>query len=139
MADENKSKPLRQAPPSMPPPIITETHVRAGRPWLALIIYLLIALAVAAIIVFGGRWLYHQFRDEPTKKVTTSDSNKAPEPPAVSDNNKSTDSSSNSNNNPSPASNKISDTGPGNVIALFVTVTIAVAGLHYIASLRKTS
>ena len=156
MADETKNKPVNSAPPSAPPPIVTQTRVRSGRPWLALLLYLLIALVVAIIIVLGGRWLYHTLRSEPAKQTTTSNTDKTAEQKAQtqgektesSSSNKSSNSSSSAqssnsesqtDNSSSESSGELANTGPGQVAALFVTVTLAVSGLHFIYSLRRTN
>jgi cytoskeletal protein RodZ len=122
------------------------------------LIYLLIALIVAAIIVLGGRWLYHAIRDEnePAKQPATTSTDKTAEQKAASENEKSQSSSSNkssgstssdqpassegqSGSNSSGGSDELANTGPGQVVALFITVSLAAAGLHYAYQRRRTS
>ena len=148
MPDEGKDT-QKTAPPETPPPIITQVRSRGeGRQWLMLLTYLLIALIVAAGVVLGGRWVYNAVRDnEPAQEIATS-TNKAPEPPAAGSN-QSGESSEESSSRPPPSpsptpsssarSDELADTGPKETIAIFVTATIAGAGLHYIVSLRRAS
>ncbi|HEX5395062.1 MAG TPA: hypothetical protein VFW52_01800 [Candidatus Saccharimonadales bacterium] len=162
MADQSGNKSTSSVPPSAPPPIVTQTQVREGRPWLALLVYLVIALAVAAIIVLGGRWVYHKVRNEPAKETATTSTDKTSEQGAAADNEKSSSATSGtkkSGTSPpeSPAASgsqsgttgsqssssgsqtkELANTGPGEVVALFVTVSIAAGGLHFIYRLRQT-
>jgi cytoskeletal protein RodZ len=156
MADEARNKSTGSAPPSAPPPIVTQTRAREGRPWLALLVYLIIALAVAAIIVLGGRWVYHKVRNEPAQETATTSTNKTAEQKAATEGEKSQSSSSSKKNSASSAgqssssesqsssnssqdAEELANTGPGQVVALFVTVTLAASGLHYIYRLRQTT
>lgn len=144
MADEEGKDTPKTTPPTTPPPIITQVRTRdEGRQWVMLLVYLLIALVVAAGVVLGGRWVYNKVRNEPAQE-TTATSNKVPEPPATSGN-QSSASSQKPANRPSPSptpgqasqDDRIADTGPGETVAIFISVSVVVAGLHYIVSLRR--
>ncbi|MBI4033816.1 hypothetical protein HY379_02335, partial [Candidatus Saccharibacteria bacterium] len=51
MVDEEGKETPKASPPETPPPIITQVRARGGRQWMTLIIYLVIALIVAAGVV----------------------------------------------------------------------------------------
>lgn len=133
-----------------------EFNQPSERRWPLLLAYLLAAVLVALILVFGGRWVY--------RKVTNNEPAPAPNPvqpagtnlPAQPDTSResggsspspsptptpSTPSSPNpgTNQNPTPPSGQLPNNGPGDVIALFVGTSLAAAALHYIVSLRRSA
>ncbi|MBI2007797.1 hypothetical protein HYS85_00970, partial [Candidatus Saccharibacteria bacterium] len=118
---------------------------REGRQWMMLLIYMLIALVVAAAVVLGGRWVYNQVRDNEPAKETATTTDKVPETPATSSNQSDASSEEDSDQStPAPSStssqdSELADTGPGEIMALFVTTAIAAAGLHYIYQPRRAS
>ncbi|HEY5550236.1 MAG TPA: hypothetical protein VIK37_03525 [Candidatus Saccharimonadales bacterium] len=145
MADEAGKESPRTKPPETPPPIITQTPTRGeGRQWMMLLIYMVIALIVAAGVVLGGRWVYNQVRNNEPAKVTTPTSNRATETPAATGGQSGTSSqeppsqpSPTPTPSPSTQGSQIANTGPGEVVAIFVTATLTAAGLHYIYQLRR--
>ncbi len=121
-------------PPQAPPPLDFEEH--RERRWLMLLVYFLVALAVAVLVVLGGRWAYRSLTHKNKPAPVQPAGDQTPQPPA-------------STPTPSPATPQPStpqgsdqaaqlpNNGPGDVIALFIGVSIIVAGLHYIVSLRR--
>lgn len=144
MVDEGKDSPATR-PPEAPPPIITQARAREGRQWLMLLVYLLIALVVAAGVVLGGRWVYNNVRDEPAQEVTTTTSDRENESPAPTGNQPGTSPGTTTNPPPTPTPNpstqggQIADTGPGDTVAIFVGVSTVMAGLHYIITRRRAN
>lgn len=133
-----------EAPESIAP---ADLQQHTERQWPALIIYSVLAIAVAILVVFGGRWVYHKVHNsnKPTPAPAGNNS-----PAAPSDNQPTNQNTQNTPNNPNsnassqpsstsqPAQNTaLPNTGPGDVVAIFAAVTIAAAGLHYIYVLRK--
>jgi len=146
MADEDEKDAPKIKPPEAPPPIITKVRTRGeGRQWLMLIIYLVIALIVAAGVVLGGRWVYNQVRGNEPAEETATTTERTVEPPAAIAPNQSGAAPQAPSNQPSPTptpstarqGDELADTGPGEVVALFFGSAIVATGLHYILSLRR--
>lgn len=145
MVDEEGKETPKASPPETPPPIITQVRRREGRQWTMLLIYMLIALIVAAGVVLGGRWIYNSVRDNEPAKETATTTERTVEPPAATAPNQSGAAPQAPSNQPSPTptpstarqGDELADTGPGEVIALFIAATVAASGLHYIISLRR--
>jgi hypothetical protein len=121
-----------------------------GQAWLRLLAAIIIGLVLVVLIVLLARWVYHKSHHKVVPVPATSQ-----KAPASSPNNSaagaqpsggsSTPSGSSSNSasnnpsssNPSPSSPKITNTGPGDVAAIFVGTSLAAAGLHYLISVRR--
>ena len=155
MADEGNDKTSKTAPPEAPPPIITtQMRTREGRQWLMLFIYLLIALVVAGAVVFGGRWAYDKVSDNQpaqetasnegaasSQRSTSSGEQAAPQPPGAS-NGQSSGSEESSNEEQSGTNgqnDELADTGPGEVVGIFLTVVGAAGVIHFTYRLRRQS
>ncbi len=159
MVDEDNLEELTTAevPPQSPPPIVTQVQHREGRRWLTLIIYLLLALLIALLVVFGGRWIYHQIHHSSAPQPAPVSVNTTPPPPSpntssenkTSENKNSSSSSSSQSSSSSSSSgstgsqpdqsNGISNTGPGDVAALFFGTSAIAAALHYVINLRRAT
>lgn len=145
--EEGKDRePPKPTPPETPPPIISQIRTRGeSRQWIMLFIYMLIALIVAAGVVLGGRWVYNQVRDNEPAKETATTTDKAPEAPSTSSNQTGASSEEDSDQfTPAPPGTssldrELADTGPGEVIALFIGSTVVAMGLHYIVNLRRSA
>jgi cytoskeletal protein RodZ len=127
-------------------------HRRRG--WLIAFVYMIIALLFALAVVFFGRWLYHRIHKSSTP-APTSQPAAAPATPSTPSNNSSNSSTQNTSNNSSnssssnstpaqnstttPSNGQVPNTGPGNVVALFVGTAVLIGGLHYVYSLRRIS
>lgn len=126
---------VEDVPPAAPPPLVTPSERRfRGTP--SVVAYLALALIVVLAVVFGGRWIYNQTRDteeekpapttepapQPAQPQPPSDNQGAQQPPAGTQ-----------------PSDELANTGPGETAAIAIGTAIAVAGLHYIISLRRSS
>lgn len=149
MPDERDTPP-RTTPPETPPPIVSMRPTREGRQWAMLLIYLLIALVVAASVVFGGRWLYNTIRDEPAQETTTTTDRSAEPPTAPAPSQPGTAPQApppqpTPTPQPTPAPTlstqgaQIANTGPGETIAIFVGASALAGGIHYLITQRKRS
>jgi cell division protein FtsN len=150
MVDEDRKDTGKSKPPETPPPIISQFKTRSeGRPWLMLLVYLLIALVVAAGVVLGGRWVYNSATDnEPVQETTTTSDTQPAEPAPAAEPNQSATPPQTSSPSPTPTptpsptpprSGEITNSGPAETIGIFIAVTVAAAGLHYIYNLRKAN
>ena len=109
---------------------------------LMLFVYFLVALAFAVLVVLLGRWIYHRVHKDETNKPQTT-SNTTP-PPVSSTSNTPASGTSNSSNSSSsthtttpPTSTQVPNTGPGDVVGLFIGTALLVGGLHFIYGLRR--
>jgi hypothetical protein len=130
----------RYVPATATLPIEKTEH---GQAWLRLVATVLGAIILIAIIVLLARWIYHASHHKAVGTTSTSQTPKASTNLKVSgqaagstDNNTA---SSSTNTNPATPNPQITNTGPGNVAAIFVGSSLAAAGLHYIISLRRFS
>ena len=108
-----------------------------GRRWPMLFAALAAALLIALALFYGGRWVYRSiFGDDtpaPAPVQPTRENGLKPqttEPPL-------NPSPSPKSNTPAPTPSQLPNNGPGNVVAIFITTSLAAAGLHYIISLRR--
>ena len=137
-----------------------------GHAWLRILAGVLLAIILIILIVLLARWIYHKAHDNSqpapatSQKSPASSSNNSTQSGTQSANNSGSGSSSSSSNGSSsnsssssssstssgssasglhPSSNpsQVSNTGPGNVAAIFVGTSLAVAGLHYLISVRR--
>lgn len=112
-----------------------------GRRWPMLFAALAAALLIALALFYGGRWVYRSIfgsdPQTPTPIQPTRENGLQPQntaPPAQNP----TPSPTPRSNPPSPSPTQLPNNGPGNVMAVFVTTSLAAAGLHYIISLRRS-
>jgi uncharacterized membrane protein YgcG len=136
-----------------------------GKRWVALLIYLVLALVVATLVVLAGRWVYHKVSNNsgPTPTAVAPQSTKqgtstSPASPAPSgsgsgnssqnkssgnssggSSNPSGSSSSGGSSTPSPQPTSLPNNGPGQVIALFAGTTFVAATLHYLGAMRRAA
>ena len=123
------------------------------RRWPTLLGYMLLALLVATAIVLSGKWLYNQFagsaddtpkpvsiKTDSKKQTDSTNANKSEDKKAARSGSSSTSNGNSENNDNSPSTSPsptaLPNNGPGQVIALFVSTSLAAAGLHYIITLR---
>jgi cytoskeletal protein RodZ len=148
MAEELKAAP--DAPPPLEP-AVEEDHLltdggdkHMARKWLQLIGYILMALIIALILVFGVRWIYRSVTHKSdTSTTSTQDqsqypNNTTPQPgttktPTTTPTTAPTTTPSTS----STSTTNLPNNGPGDVVAIFLASSIAAAGLHYIISVRR--
>jgi len=134
------------------------TKTEHGQAWLRVIAGILIALILIVSIVFFARWVYQKTHNNsqtkgPETSQTTGDissRNKTSEsqlqgsgstnPAGAADSSgSSTTSSGTVTPNDGNANSQISNTGPGNVAAVFVGTALISGGLHYIITIRRTT
>lgn len=150
----------RDAPSELPESQVEYRDPNSAKRWIMLLIYFIVALAIAVLVVLAGRWVYHKVHHtsnpNPTP-VAPQGTNRAKTPSSGSANNnankksatnnksnKSGSSSSAANNGtgsngsrPAPSPGALPNNGPGDVIALFVGTSLVAAGIHYAAALRR--
>jgi uncharacterized membrane protein YgcG len=112
--------------------------------------WILAVAVIAVLLVFFARWLYHATHHAANPAPATSHQKS----PASSSQSKTSGSqpangtssggaSSSSSGSPAGSSSgassnsQITNTGPGNVVAVFAISSLATAGLHFIISLRR--
>jgi hypothetical protein len=108
---------------------------------------ILVGLILIVLIVLLARWIYHKAHHasettpppSTTLKVPSNTSNKNTGASRPSSGTPQTASPNNSPNPPASSSTnqQLTNTGPGDIAAIFVGTTLAAAGLHYILSLRR--
>jgi hypothetical protein len=118
-------------------PIETEEEPTAERNWPMLLALAIAAIALLTLLFFAGRWVYHEVHHtskvKPTPVITKKPSELAP----------ASGKSSTSGTPPTPGtqssdgSGQLPNTGPANVIAIFLASSFAAASLHYVVALRK--
>jgi hypothetical protein len=100
-------------------------------------IYILVALAFAILVVLFGRWVYHRIHKSNQPAPSTNQTNVTPATPSTPQNQSPNPNPNTSQSNPQPT--QVANTGPGNVIALFVGTAILVGGIHFVLSVRRAS
>lgn len=118
-----------------------EAYTHRERNWFTLFLYILIALAFAVIVVFGGRWIYNKIKkdDKPADTTTQQPAVPAPEAPVATTPPAPTPNQTNNSNTgtQTPSTTQIPNSGPGDVLALFIGTAAVVGGLHFVYSLRR--
>lgn len=116
-----------------------------GQSLVQTIIMVIGAIILVVLLVLFARWIYHKVHSDQTSTTGTSQSplstgsnqaqpgvNQQPARPSNPGTSNGTSPQSAPNQNKT-----ITNTGPGNVVAVFAGSTLAAAGLHYIISLRR--
>jgi cell division septation protein DedD len=129
----------------------------SGRRFVSLIIYIVLALVVAALVVLAGRWIYHKVSNNsgpaPTtiapkdvkQGTTTPNPSPSTKTPAYSNPTPTPPQSSSSGGaqkvtptpSPTPTPTALPNNGPGQAIALFLGTSFVAAFLHFTFKLRK--
>lgn len=126
------------AVPPMPPVMPDEFHVHENRRWPVLLVYTILALLVAVMVVFAGRWIYRKTTNHTAKTTTTNQGNVPAAPPTNTESNNPTNSNSTgAEGKPITTNGQLPNNGPGDVVAIFVGATLVVGGLHYLYGLRR--
>lgn len=117
-----------------------------GQGIVRIIAAILAGIILIVLIVLLARWIYHSAHHA---AVTPPPSTSLKTPAASSNNNANgatpssgtppTASPNNPPSAPSSSSPQITNTGPGDVAAIFAGTALAAAGLHYIVQLRRTN
>jgi hypothetical protein len=115
-----------------------------GQGIVRIIAAILAGIILIVLIVLLARWIYHSAHHA----VTPAPPSTSLKTPAVSPDNNTSGAQPSSGtpptaspNNPTsaPAAPQITNTGPGDVVAIFAGAALAAAGLHYIISVRRFS
>src|SRR5665213_2618883 len=107
-----------------------EFHEYDGRRWPVVFSYILVALAVAVVVVLVGRAIYRSAHSSSTKPQTPAPTQNIP----VTKSTKSTKAGSVA----APSTpNQISNTGPGDVAAVFALSSVFAGGAHYALRRRR--
>lgn len=131
---------------------------RAGIAWLLALVTVALTVVFALALYFGGRWVWQRFSSDESATETTSQQQPAE---TASEPNQATDDTSNSEAQtgqpaqlpgneeapqttpptpaPSPSTGQVPNSGPGDVVAIFVATTIIGALLHSKFASRKQS
>lgn len=113
---------------------LREFYERHESRWKLLTLYIVAAVVVGALLVFGGRAIYrhsHQPTAKPAPTITKQSS-------SLVKNDHSSGKNSNPKANTGQPGGNLPDSGPGQVIGLFVGTSLVAAGLHFIVQLRRT-
>jgi hypothetical protein len=124
-----------------------ETH-RTMPSLVRLLGWILAVIIIAVLLVFAARWIYHKThhavnvtpatsQKRPDSSSPSKTSGTAPTSGASGNSSSSTSSSSPGTNSSSNSSTQLTNTGPGNVVAVFAVSSLAAAGLHFVINLRK--
>jgi cytoskeletal protein RodZ len=154
----------RSAASELPESQVEFREESPAKRWLTLLVYLVLALAVAVLVVLAGRWVYHKVHNtsgpnptavtpqgsQNTLSSPNSSKNPAPAPSSSNAGNSSpvrpgsnpttpnpTSPPANGKSTPAPSPNSLPNNGPGDVAALFIGSSLAGATLHYLVILRK--
>lgn len=111
-----------------PETMVREIYERLPRGRLILAAYALVALIIAILIVFGVRAIYRH-NHNPTVKTVPANTKQLPSAPSPS--------AENNKNKNSAESQSLPNSGPGQVVGLFVGVSLVSTGLHYVYELRN--
>lgn len=144
---------VNTTPPADPPQY--EWPDEQGRDWPRLMLLAIVAILVAALIVFGSRWIYRSLTDNPSRDESTqtadkdeeklpsgsSDSQTPARDPQSSTSRSSDDNSAENRSDDSSSqagdSTTLPNSGPGHVVALFAGTTTVAAAAHYALARRR--
>lgn len=117
-----------------------------GQSLLQTIIMVIGAIILVILLVLFARWIYHKVNgsssapsgtiSQPSEQSNPTNNQSGTNPQSGGQSTP----SAGGNSSPQAGSNQnktITNTGPGNVAAVFAASTLAAAGLHYIISLRR--
>jgi cytoskeletal protein RodZ len=122
-----------------------------GQTWLRTLAVILVGLVLVVLIVLLARWIYHRSHHavapQPSTTSLQSPANSSAKKASGAQPSNNAGSaapssgSSSATTTPQPTTtgtnSQITNTGPGDVAAIFVATSLAAAGLHYILSLRR--
>jgi cytoskeletal protein RodZ len=125
-------------------PVVLPHRREEGQSLVQTIIMVIGAIILVILLVLFARWLYHKVHNG--DQSTTGGTTQLPESSSPQQSQSALNQQLDNQSNPSPNSGSsssnqngktITNTGPGNVAAIFAGSTLAAAGLHYIISLRR--
>ena len=153
---ERNQGPLPEPEPRYQTTTLPVEKTEHGQTWVRLAVSLVAAVVLIILIILLARWIYHKAHNHsgpgaPAKSPAVSVNNPAKKQAASSNesgnssgssstsnstSSNSSGSSAASNSNSSSAA-QITNTGPGDVAAIFVGASLAAGGLHYLISIRR--
>jgi hypothetical protein len=128
------------------PVVLPHRRQEDGQSLIQTIVMIIGGIILVILLVLFARWVYHKAHHSDTAPtVGTSQlpqqSSTGQSQSALNQQLNNQSSSGSGNSQPSTGTNQngkaITNTGPGNVAAIFAGSTLAAAGLHYIISLRR--
>ena len=128
-----------------------------GQTWLRTLAVILVGLVLVVLIVLFARWIYHRSHHAVVTAPTTAQQSTAKSSsktstgaqPATNGSNGSSglasQPASGSSNSSAPqsgtsssgTSTQITNTGPGDIAAIFISTSLAAASLHYVVTTRR--
>lgn len=131
--------------------VLPVKHQEHGQAWLRTLVSILVGLILIVLIVLLARWIYHKAHHSSVTVTTPPTSQNSPaqsssgaasgSQPASNTSRSGQPAPANNSNPSAPAatnsSNNLPNSGPGDVAAVFAGTSLAVAGLHYIVSVRR--
>ncbi len=156
--EEKNQGPLAEPEPRYQTGTLPVEKTEHGQTWVRLAAAIVLGVILIVLIVLLARWIYHKAHNHaepnpPTSQNTPAvSSNNPPASPAPgsqpgspsgssssssSASNSSGSSSSSSSNAGKSTPSQITNTGPGDVAAIFVGASLVAGGLHYLISVRR--
>lgn len=156
ITNEEPDKQVRELPePTVPKstpqlePVVHVMNEKQKRHLPTLVGYILAAFLVAIAVVWFGRWLYQKTTHKTTQPAPTANTSKVPDQPTnnttagqTTSGSPTFTSSTNTNNNSTSntsTNSQLPNSGPGDVIAIFIGASVVFGGIHYLFSLRHSS
>jgi len=151
---EKNQGPLPEPEPRYQTTTLPVQRTEHGQAWARLAAAIVLGVILIVLIVLLARWIYHKAHNHASPSTSTSQNT-----PSLSANNKSASPTPNSNssnpsggassssssntssnsarNNTTTSPSQITNTGPGDVAAIFVGASLVAGGLHYLISVRR--
>lgn len=120
----------------------TITRSRYSTMYRNTLIRIIAAIIIIILLVLAGRWIHHELKNRnktPSTSGTTQIQQSSVNKPGVSAPSSGSGSNTNSNSaqKPTQTSTQVPNTGPGDVVAIFLAASFAAAALHFAVSTKK--
>ena len=136
-SEKDQKGPLPQPEPRRRP-AATPPNDEGDPNWLRELAILVIAVIIIILLVLLARWIYHEVHHKNNNSgASTSQKTPAKASGSKQSTAKKGGKTSAGSSNKAGSSSQIANTGPGNVVAIFIGSSLAAAGLHYIISVRR--
>lgn len=146
---EKNQGPLAEPEPRYQTTTLPVARTEHGHAWARLAAAIVLGVILIVLIVLLARWIYHKAHNHASPTPPTSQNTPAlsannksasPEPSSQPSNPSGTSSNSSNPNTKSNATSnpsQITNTGPGDVAAIFVGASLVAGGLHYLITVRR--
>lgn len=146
---EKNQGPLAEPEPRYQTTTLPVERTEHGHAWARLAAAIVLGVILIVLIVLLARWIYHKAHNHASPTPPTSQNtpalsaNNPPASPTPNSESSNTSggstgsSSSNANSGAGPNPSQITNTGPGDVAAIFVGASLVAGGLHYLITLRR--